>query len=252
MRNIRLKIEYDGTAYNGWQIQSKHTRNTKPPKTIQHELEKALSRILQEQVKIIGSGRTDAGVHALGQVANFKTKSNMPSKNIQRALNGILPDDIVIIGSREVPLDFHARFDAVSKTYSYQILNRPIACAKNRFYQYHIGYKLDYASMQNAADMLLGKKDFRSFQAKDKKNRRSIKEIKRISVKKRGSNIRIDIQADGFLYNMVRNIVGTLIEVGRGRIKPIALKAILQAKDRTKAGPTAPARGLCLVSVKYR
>jgi tRNA pseudouridine38-40 synthase len=252
MRNIRLKIEYDGTRYSGWQIQKNSKDRTIPQKTIQQEIENFLSRIIQEHVKIIGSGRTDAGVHALSQIANFTTKSSMPVKTMQRALNSLLPEDIVVTGCKQVSADFHARYSATSKTYSYQILNSPHSSAFNRLYQHHIPYKLDYRLMNKAARELIGKKDFKSFQATDKKERGSVRTIKRLSVKKQGDIIKIDIEADGFLYNMARNITGTLIEIGRGKIPLENIKDILKAKDRTKAGPTAPAKGLCLVSVKYK
>lgn len=251
MRNVKIKIEYDGTNYSGWQIQGKGKKGTPTKKTLQQEIESALSSILQEDIKITGSGRTDAGVHASCQIANFKTSSKMPVSTIQRALNGILPDDIVILNAKQVRPDFHSRFSAVSKTYSYRILNRRYSSAFGRLYHYHIPYKLDSRLMARAAKALIGKKDFKSFQAKDKKECNSIREIKRISVRRSGSFIIINIQASGFLYNMARNIVGTLIEIGRGKMPPESIKAILSAKDRTKAGPTAPARGLCLVRVGY-
>ena len=251
MRNIRLKIEYDGASYKGWQTQ-KNKNHARPQLTIQQTIETVLSNILQEHIKLIGSGRTDSGVHALGQTANFKTKSEMPLKQIQRALNSLLPKDIVIVNIREASPDFHSRFDALSKIYRYQILNCPHASAFNRLYQYHIPYKLDHKLMQEAARALIGRKDFRSFQAADKKDRGSIRRIKKLSVKKQGYIINIDIEADGFLYNMARNIAGTLIEIGRGKLRPQSIRDILNAKDRRKAGPTAPARGLCLMRVRYQ
>jgi len=251
MRNIRLKIEYDGTNYNGWQTQNNKNR-ARPQNTIQQTIETVLSSILQEHIKLIGSGRTDSGVHSLGQTANFKTKSEISLKQIQRALNGLLPKDIVIVSVKETSLNFHSRFDALSKTYCYQILNCPHASAFNRLYQYHIPYKLDHKLMQKAARVLIGRKDFRSFQAADKRDRSSIRNIKKLSVKKQGHIIAIDIEADGFLYNMVRNIVGTLIEIGRGKLGPESIGDILNAKDRKRAGPTAPAKGLCLMQVKYQ
>jgi tRNA pseudouridine38-40 synthase len=252
MRNIRLKIEYDGTNYKGWQIQNKSKASAKNPNTIQQTIQTVLSRILRENIKLIGSGRTDAGVHASGQVANFKTKSKMPVSQILRALNGLLPKDIVVVTVKEVSSRFHSRFDAILKTYRYQILNREYPTVFKRLYQWNISYKLDFELMQTAANLLTGKKDFRSFQASDKKKRSSVRKIKKISIKKQGDVINIDIEADGFLYNMVRNIVGTLVEIGRGKIKPEDIKEITDAKDRKAAGPTAPAKGLCLVKVTYK
>jgi len=171
---------------------------------------------------------------------------------MQRALNSLLPKDIVIVDIEEAGLNFHARFDALSKIYRYQILNRAYSTAFDRLYQLHVPYKLDAKLMAREARVLIGRKDFKSFQAADKKERNSVRNIKRLSVRKDGTLINIDIEANGFLYNMVRNIVGTLIEAGRGKFAPGSMRKILLARDRTKAGPTAPAKGLSLMRVKYR
>lgn len=251
MKNIKITIEYDGTNYSGWQIQQKNPDEIGTEKSIQGIIERILSGILQEEIKITGSGRTDAGVHAVGQVANFKTKSKMPMAVMQRALNALLPKDIVIIDIEEAESDFNARFDAKSKTYSYEILNRDYSSAFDRFYQYYIPYKLNVKLMAKEAKYLIGRHDFRSFQTADKKVRNSVRVIKKISICKDGSIIHIDIEANGFLYNMVRNIVGTLIEIGRGKFPAGSMRKILLAKDRAIAGPTAPAKGLSLVRVKY-
>jgi len=176
----------------------------------------------------------------------------MPMAMMQRALNSLLPKDIVIVDIEEANLNFHARFDALSKTYRYQILNRAYSTAFDRLYQLHVSYKLDVKLMAREARALIGRRDFKSFQAADKKERNSIRNIKRLSVRKDGTIINIDIEANGFLYNMVRNIVGTLIEIGRGKFPPGSMRRILLAKDRAEAGPTAPAKGLCLMRVKYR
>lgn len=251
MRNIRLTIEYDGTNYNGWQIQQKKPKEVGTEKTIQGVIERVLGGILQEEVRLIGAGRTDAGVHALGQVANFKTKSKTPITVIQKALNGLLPKDIIIRDIEEVKPYFNARFDARSKIYRYQILNRDYSSAFDRLYQYHVPYKLDVRLMRQEARVLVGRHDFKSFQAADKRERMSVRNLRRISIRRDGPAISIDIEADGFLYNMVRNIVGTLIEIGRGKFPPGSMRKILLAKDRTLAGPTAPAKGLSLVQVRY-
>lgn len=251
MKNIKLTIEYDGTNYKGWQIQQKRPEEIGTEKTIQGVIERVLGGILQDEIRLIGSGRTDAGVHALGQVANFKTKSKMPMAVMQRALNALLPKDIVIIDIEEAKPDFNSRFDARSKTYRYQILNRDYSSAFDRLYQYYVPYKLDVRLMQREARALVGRRDFKSFQASDKKERMSIRNMRRASVRKDGPLINIDLEANGFLYNMVRNIVGTLIEIGRGKFPPGSMKKILRAKDRTLAGPTAPAKGLSLVRVRY-
>lgn len=247
MRNLKLTIEYDGSRYCGWQVQ-----NTKhPAKTIQAAIEKALARILRHKIKLIGSGRTDAGVHAQAQVANFKTASGIPCAQLQRAFNSLLAPDIVISRVEEAGLDFHSRFDAKSKVYRYRILNRPYHSAFLRHTSYYYRYPLNIKLMQDEAGALLGKHDFRSFQARDERQRGSVRAIKSIKISKRAGVVTIDIEADGFLYNMVRNISGTLIEIGRGKLGKGSLKRILLAKDRKSAGPTAPAKGLCLLKVNY-
>jgi tRNA pseudouridine38-40 synthase len=246
IRNIRLTIEYDGTNYCGWQVQSRASK-----KSIQGVIEKALQRIFRTKVKLIGSGRTDAGVHALGQVANFHSKSKIPLCNIQKALNSYLPDDIVIQKAQAVKSAFHSRFSAKAKTYRYTILNRSYPSAILRHAEYFYPYFLDADLMRKESRVLLGRHDFRSFQACDKKERDSFRTIKRIDINRSGDLIRIELEADGFLYNMVRNIVGTLIEIGRNKLPPGSLKKILLAKNRKLAGPTAPAKGLMLVRVRY-
>ncbi len=262
MRNIKLTLEYDGTNYCGWQVQNDRqrteTREQKPEnrirfkkRAIQEVIEKALQRILQEKIKIIASGRTDSGVHASAQVANFRTKSKIPPQNIRRALNTYLPDDIAVINIEEIPLKFHSRFDARSKAYRYTILNRENPSALCRDFACHIRRKLDFNLMKRESRCLVGKHNFKSFQAQDKKEMASVRTIKRLRLSRSGDFINIEIEADGFLYNMVRNIIGTLVEIGRGRIKKGELKKILSAKNRKLAGPTAPAKGLCLIEVNY-
>ncbi|MDP2942666.1 MAG: tRNA pseudouridine(38-40) synthase TruA [Candidatus Omnitrophota bacterium] len=244
IRNILLKIEYDGTNYSGWQSQ-------KNSRSIQDTTEAALKRITGRKARLISCGRTDAGVHALGQIANFKTASHILLYKLQRGLNSVLPKDIVIKEIREAPLKFHSRFDARSKVYTYTILNGPAPAAISRNYVHHVPYKLNFGLMRREARCLVGKHDFKSFQAADKVERSSIRTIKRLDIKKAGNSIKITVEADGFLYNMVRNIIGTLVEIGRGRLKPGSMGKILKAKNRKLAGPTAPAKGLCLTEVKY-
>jgi tRNA pseudouridine38-40 synthase len=254
MRNIKLTIEYDGTNYCGWQIQKVKSKMQNPKlkiRTIQSTIEGALKKILQEKVKLIASGRTDSGVHALGQVVNFKTKSKLSPLRLKAALNSNLPLDIRIKSAVETDLNFHSRFQAKSKLYRYRILNKEKSFVFKRNYSHFIPYSLDWKAMRREARVLLGSHDFSSFQTKDKRERNPVRTIKKISVFKEDGEILIDIESDGFLYNMVRNIVGTLIEVGRGKLKKGALKEILEKKNRKFAGPTAPARGLCLVKVKY-
>lgn len=251
MRNIRLIIQYDGTNFCGWQIQKVKNKKAKV-KSIQETIEEALHKILREKVTLAASGRTDAGVHAKAQVANFKIKNNfVPTSKIKKALNGILPDEVSIKDAQETRPDFHSRFDAKSKLYRYTILNSESRSPLLRNHSYHVPYKLNVAAMRNEAHDLLGRRNFRSFQASDKKFRSPIKKIKSITVKKQGECIFIDAEANGFLYNMMRNIAGTLIEIGRGKLPKGSIKKILAAKDRARAGPAAPAKGLCLMEVRY-
>lgn len=244
MRNIKLTIEYDGTNYCGWQSQINGP-------SVQDFVEKALKRFLHERVKVIGAARTDSGVHAKGQVANFKTTSKLPLRKIKKALNGNLPKDISITGIRRAAEDFNAQFSAKRKLYRYTICNRE---ERNPFldrFSVHIPRRLDINAMKKGARLLLGRHDFSSFKGSKGATMTQVRTIKKISIKRRGNFIIIDIEADGFLYNMARNIAGTLIEIGRGKIKPAGMKKILSARDRSKAGPTAPAKGLTLIRVKY-
>jgi len=252
IRNIRLSIEYDGTDYCGWQIQSHQvTRSPGRQRSIQEVIEKTLQKVLQEKVRLIASGRTDAGVHALGQVANFKTSSQIPLEKLERALNGLLPDDISVYSLKEAPLDFHSRFSAGSKLYRYTILNRKHSSPFLKRSAYFYPFPLDVRLMQRESRRLLGRHDFSSFRASGGKARNPLRHIKQIKVAKQDYFIYIYIEADGFLYNMARNIVGTLIEIGRGKLNAGALERILNSRDRRLAGPTAPAKGLCLLKVKY-
>ena len=249
MRNIKLTIEYDGTDFEGWQVQ----RNARRSRTVQDEIQKVLAKLFKEKITLIGSSRTDSGVHALGQTANLKTKSTHPLAQIKKALNANLPKDITIIKVEEVPLDFHAQFSAKSKTYRYTILNRDAHGALDWRYSLWYPHKLNLKLMREEAKAFIGRKDFKSFQgaqtAKQVKN--SVRTIKRIDIKKKKDYIYIDIEADGFLYKMVRNIVGTLLASGSGRLPKGSLKKILAKKDRACAGPTARPYGLTLLEVKY-
>ena len=265
MSNLKITVEYDGTSFTGWQIQNRRKAGSAQFKpTIQETIERALRKILQEKIILIGAGRTDAGVHAQAQIANFKTKSKIPPQKLQKALNALLPDDIVITGTEEVNPDFHSRFCAKSKVYRYTILNRlyPSALLKDKVYFYP--YPLKINLMRREARHLLGRHDFRSFCASGSGTKDTVRTIKKITIKKLPyelsamsyqlsdcSVIVIDIEANGFLYNMVRNIVGTLIEIGRGKFSAGSLKKIIRSKNRRIAGPTVPACGLCLRKVKY-
>lgn len=246
MRNIKFEIEYDGTNYLGWQAQPKSRS-----RTIQAVIEKTLRHILQEKIKLVASGRTDSGVHARAQVANFVTCSKIPLGRLKVALNGLLPEDIKVIALKEERPDFHSRFSAKSKIYRYTILNRDYSSPLLRNTVYFYPHPLNVKLMQSEARSLLGRHDFSSFRAAQGKEKNPVKTIKKIKFIKKKDFIYIDIEADGFLYNMVRNIVGTLIELGRGRLTKGSLKRILLSRNRRLAGPTALAKGLCLLRVKY-
>ena len=247
MRNIRLVIEYDGTRFSGWQTQ----RPKKRLRSVQEEIEKAAKKLFGRKIILIGSGRTDSGVHAEAQVANFKIDSALALRNVKRGLNSYLPKDIAVLSAEDARPSFHARFDARGKLYLYTIINRKTRSPLLRRYAALISYDMDIGAMKKAAKYFIGKKDFRSFQASDKKVKDSVRNVKRLDVVSRHPLIEIYVEANGFLYNMVRNIVGTLIDVGRGRIRPEHVKAILSRRHRPAAGQTAPAKGLCLSKVIY-
>jgi tRNA pseudouridine38-40 synthase len=251
MPNFKLTIEYDGRNFSGWQIQKKGER------TVQGKISLALERITRKPVTLIGAGRTDSGVHALGQIAHAKLDSHLSADTLLKALNANLPDDIAILKVQKVPVSFHAQYSAKAKVYRYTILNRKARAAQKRGFYTHIPQDLDLPLMKSESKVLRGCHNFSSFTASNpylkkhgiKKN--TIRNIKKISFFCSKGFILIDIEADGFLYKMVRNIIGTLIEIGLGRIKKGELKKILCVKVRRNAGPTAPAQGLCLLKVKY-
>ncbi len=251
MRNIKLTIEYNGTNFHGWQTQGKGER------TIQNEIKTILEKILKEEILLIGSGRTDSGVHALGQVANFKTQSTMPALKIAKVLNSHLPEDIAIRNAKLVDENFHAQYSAHSKTYRYIVLNHDNRCVHQKDFCYRVPKKLNLNSIRTEAKSLIGKKDFKSFVAADSaankkhKQKNTIRTIKRFAIKKNKEFVYFEIEADGFLYKMVRNIIGTLLKVGSESIPKGGVKKILNTKNRKIAGPTAPAKGLCLLKVKY-
>ncbi len=245
MRTLKLTIEYDGTEYQGWQVQPKGL-------TIQGVLEETLKKLTGEEVRLIGSGRTDAGVHALGQVAHFKTNSSMDLHSMEKALNSLLPKDIVIRAVEEVKGDFHARKNCKSKVYEYRILNRPLRSAFHHHYSWHIPQKLNLKEMKEATRYLIGEHDFSSFRSMGTPTRTATRKVIRAEWKREKEGLlRFEIEATGFLKQMVRAVVGTLVEVGRGRINSQEFRRIIDLKDRTMAGPTAPAHGLFLKEVKY-
>lgn len=245
MRTIKLTIEYDGTNYQGWQVQPKGP-------TIQGVLEETIRKITNEAVRLVGSGRTDAGVHAFGQVAHFKTNSKISLQSMQRALNSLLPKDIVIRKVEEVNEDFHARKSCKSKVYEYWILNQNLRSVFHHHYAWHIPQTLNLQEMKEATQYLIGQHDFSSFRSVGTPTRTATREVIRAEWRReKGGLLRFEIEATGFLKQMVRAMVGTLVEVGRGKITPLEFRKILESKDRKKAGPTAPAHGLYLKEIKY-
>ncbi len=250
MHNFKLTIEYDGTRYSGWQRQANEP-------TIQAEIEKALSAMTRTAVTLHGAGRTDAGVHALGQVANVRCDTRLTPDQILKGLNSLLPPDIAVRECSRVQEDFHARFSAKRKTYRYRILNREVRSAVDRHFSWFIHTPLDLAAMQAAAGRLVGRRDFKAFESAGSPRAHTVRQVSAAEWgHERESGLSIfRIEADGFLRgmvrNMVRNIVGTLVAVGRGKLDPAGVEAILASRDRRQAGPTAPARGLFLVEVHY-
>jgi len=244
MRTLKLVLEYDGFDYCGWQVQG-------DAPTIQGALEAALGKILGQAGRVSGAGRTDAKVHALGQVASFRCASDIPAAALQRALNSVLPRDVVVHDVQDVAADFHARFSALGKVYAYRILNRPVRAPLRLRYVWHIPQALDVSAMALAGTYLQGTYDFTSFQATGSAVKTAERTLMELAVTRDGDEIVLSCTANGFLRHMVRNIVGTLVEVGRGERLPADLKRILDGRDRRLAGVTAPPQGLCLMQVLY-
>ena len=244
MRNLRLDICYDGTRYRGWQ------RLPGKDDTIQGKLETALSRILGESIEISGSGRTDAGVHARGQVANFHCESAMPAKEILENLRRYLPEDIGIYSCRDVSERFHARLNAKEKTYCYRIWNSEMPCVFDRRFVAVMPESLDLCAMEQAAGHLLGQHDFAAFCGNAKMKKSTVRYIRDLTVARQGNEVRITVTGNGFLHNMVRILVGTLVEVGRGERDPESIPQLFGGK-RAEAGFLAPPQGLCLMEVYY-
>lgn len=244
MRRIFLEIAYDGTNYSGWQVQNNAV-------SIQETIDKALSEWLGEEIHTIGASRTDAGVHARGNVAVFDTESLIPADKFAFGLNARLPEDISIQESFEVPAEFHPRFTETIKTYEYKILNRKFPDPTRRNDSLFYYGKLNVDAMNEAASYLVGPHDFKSFCAVNHDAKTTVRTIYSAMVDKDGDLITFEITGNGFLYNMVRIIAGTLIEIGKGKLKPEDIKMIMEARDRQKAGPTAPAHGLTLVEIEY-
>ncbi len=244
MATFKVTLEYDGTAYAGWQRQPNQP-------TIQETVETAVRSVTQTEVPVIAAGRTDVGVHALGQVASFRTDKALAPEEWLRALNATLPPDISVRSVELVPDTFHARYSAAGKRYEYRILNRPDRPALERTRAWHLYGKLDLDAMRAATGHLVGKQDFSSFQGHPTDVENQICDLRRLEIIRDQELVRIEFEADRFLKQMVRAIVGTLVEVGQGKRKPDDVKTILEAKDRRAAGYTAPAHGLYLVEVRY-
>ena len=243
MKRIKLTIAYDGTNYCGWQIQPNGI-------TIEEVINKALTKLTGEDIQVIGASRTDSGVHAMGNVAVFDTETTIPAEKIAMALNQRLPEDIVIVRSEEVAPDFHPRYCDCSKTYEYHIINTRIPIPTKRLTNYFVSYVLDIEKMRQAASYLVGEHDFVSFCNIRTDVENTVRTITALEILTEGNEITIRITGNGFLYNMVRIIVGTLIRVGRGFYEPEKVKEILEAKDRKAAGVTAPANGLMLMEIQ--
>ena len=244
MKRVKLVVAYDGTNYHGWQVQDNGI-------TIEEVLNRTISELVQEDIKVIGASRTDAGVHACGNVAVFDTEYRIPGDKFSFALNQRLPDDIRIQESCEVDADFHPRYADTVKTYEYNILNRRFELPSKRLYAAFCYYPMDIERMNQAAAYLVGEHDFKSFCSAGAQVQTTVRTIYAVNVTKEDDMVHIRITGNGFLYNMVRIIAGTLMQVGTGLMEPEQVKEILEARDRSKAGPTAVAKGLTLVEIRY-
>ena len=245
MANFKLTIEYDGTAYSGWQRQAEEP-------TVQAEIERALASMTRSSITLTGAGRTDAGVHALGQVANFHCDTRLGPEAFLKGLNSLLPADIAIRDCRRVPEDFHARFDAKSKVYRYHILNRSARAAVGRSYAWFLHRPLDLEAMRRAAEAIVGRRDFKAFESSGSPRAHTVRNVLDAGwMEGEDRRLTFQIEADGFLRCMVRNIVGTLVAVGLGKLAPGIVRDIIDSRDRKRAGAAAPGRGLFLVEVKY-
>jgi tRNA pseudouridine38-40 synthase len=242
MRNVRLTLEYDGTGFAGWQFQP-------GKRTVQGLLEERLGALAKERISVTGSGRTDAGVHALGQVANFRTSSRAPLKAFREGLNRLLPADVAVLEAREAPERFHARFDARSRRYRYQIVTRR-SPVRERF-AWRMGYDVDFAVLESTAKKIIGRHDFTSYCAAGAEVNSHFVTVASATWSKKKDTLTFEIEADRFLHHMVRILVGTMMDMARGKMDVRKMGAILKARDRTQAGRTAPAQGLFLMEVGY-
>lgn len=243
-KRVRLIVAYDGTNYHGWQVQNNGI-------TIESELNRCLSELLSEPIEVIGASRTDAGVHALGNVAVFDTNARMPAEKISYALNQRLPEDIRIQKSEEVPGDWHPRYCDSRKTYEYHIYRGEFALPTKRLYSLFTYHKLDVEKMQKAAEYFVGEHDFKSFCQVNAQVKSTVRTVTEVQVYEEGPEVIIRVSGNGFLYNMVRIMAGTLLEVGQGKRSPEEIPDMIAAKNREAAGPTAPAHGLMLVKYEF-
>lgn len=245
MRNIKLLLQYEGTRYQGWQKQ------TSSENTIQGKLEALLGKMCGENVELMASGRTDAGVHALGQVANFHTGSDMPLKEMQTYINTYLPDDIAVVGISEAGPRFHSRLNAIGKRYCYQVINSAVPDVFRRRYALEVPEQLNEDAMRCAAEYLCGEHDFKSFTSTKKGKKSTVRRIDRIDISRQGDVLTFTFEGNGFLHHMVRILTGTLLEVGKGMRTPESMTEIINKKSREAAGYLVPAKGLTLIKVFY-
>jgi tRNA pseudouridine38-40 synthase len=245
MRNIKMIIQYDGTRYKGWQKQNENVN------TVQGRLENILNKMVGEEVQLVGCGRTDAGVHALNYIANFHTNSNMNIEEMYKYIVDNLPDDIALLSLKNASERFHARYNILSKTYMYRINNSPVKDVFDRRYVHNIHEKLDLDKMRICSEVLVGTHDFQSFTTLKSKTKSTVRTINYINIEQKDNIIEIDVNGNGFLWNMVRIILGTLIEAGKGKLKQDDIENILNAKRRAEAGPMVPAKALFLKDVEY-
>lgn len=243
-RNVRLTIEYEGTAYAGWQLQDDQP-------TVQAVVMMAIEKALGERVNVIGASRTDSGVHARGQTANFRTASTMAAWKIAHALNAHLPEDVSVTSAVDVPFDFHSQYSAKGKWYRYRVRNDRYRSAVDRAFVLVVRNGIDLAAMQESAKVLVGEHDFRAFATQIAPEKNSVRTMTRVAWSKDGPNLSLDVEGTGFLYNMVRTFAGTMLKIGAGAWPASRMAEILASKDRKQAGPVAPAWGLTLMEVRY-
>ncbi len=248
MRNLKITIQYDGSRYKGWQKQNQKDSNVS---TIQDKIEKVLSKMAEEEIQVVGCGRTDSGVHAENYIANFHTNCNLTIDTMLNYLYEFLPEDIVVKSMTDTSERFHARYNAKSKTYVYTINNNKFRNVFNRKYAYHTDEKLNLEAMRNASEILIGTYDFQSFTSLKHSTKSTVRTINYINITENHGIIEIEVNGNSFLLNMVRIIVGTLLEVGRGNLKSTDVKKILDEKKRSEAGPIAQAKALCLKDIQY-